>query len=196
MKNSELRLNNAQKEIIKGYYYDSLFTLVIDFLVILAFVMFYIIGNEIDGFGMFIVSISAIYILLSVLLQHRNNILLFIDCKKSDVETEKIKVLKSKEELAWNGHLWHSPISHFYPKEMNVSKRKIAVELSDGKRIYIRTLMSVKRSKIFGECILSEENSGVQVKFFKRSKVLIEITEPECKDKKKFEQIYKFNNTL
>lgn len=189
-----MRLNNAQKEIIKGYYYDSLFTLVIDFLVILAFVVFYVVGNEIEGLGVFIVIVSAIYILFSLVLQHRNNILLFIDCKKSDVESVKVKVLKSKEELAWNGHLWHSPISYFYPKEMSVGKRKIEVELSDGKRMYIRTLMSAKRSKLFWESILNEENTEFQVKFFKRSKVLIEIIEPECKDKKRFEQIYKFNN--
>ena len=196
MNGNKLRLNNAQKEIIKGYYYDSLFTLVIDFLVILAFVIFYVIGNEIDGLGIFIALVSAIYILFSLVLQHRNNILLFIDCKKSDVETIKVKVLKSKEELAWNGYLWHSPILHFYPKEMNMGKRKILVELPDGKRMYIRTLMSAKRSEIFWESILNEENTEFQVKFFKRSKVLIEITEPECKDKKRFEQIYKFNNSF
>ncbi len=194
MKN-KLRLNNSQNEIIKGYYYDSLFTLVIDFLIVFVFVIFfYMTGNEIDGLEVFVALVSAIYVLFSLFLQHRNNILLFIDCKKNDIKTIKVKVLKSTEDLAWNGYLWHSPILHFYPKEMNMGKRKILVELSDGKRMYIRTLMSAKRSKLFWESILNEENTEFQVKFFKRSKVLIEITEPECKDKKRFEQIYKFNN--
>lgn len=194
IKKKELKLNGTQKEIIKAYYHDSLFTFVLDVIVLLVLLTVYILGSDVKGMSIFIVVVAIIYILFSILLQHRNNILLFIDNRKGDVETVKVKVLKSKEELAWNGHLWHSPISYFYPKEMSVGKRKIEVELSDGKRMYIRTLMSAKRSKLFWESILNEENTEFQVKFFKRSKVLIEITEPECKDKKRFEQIYKFNN--
>ena len=196
IKKKELKLNGTQKEIIKAYYYDSLFTFVLDVIVLLVLLTVYILGSDVKGMSIFIVVVAIIYILFSILLQHRNNILLFIDNRKGDVETIKVKVLKSKEELAWNGHLWHSPVSHFFPKSMNVGKRKILVELSDGKRMYIRTLMSAKRSKLFWESILNEENTEFQVKFFKRSKVLIEITERECKDKKKFEQIYKFNNIL
>lgn len=194
IKKKELKLNGTQKEIIKAYYHDSLFTFVLDVIVLLVLLTVYILGSDVKGMSIFIVVVAIIYILFSILLQHRNNILLFIDNRKGDVETVKVKVLKSKEELAWNCHLWHSPVSHFFPKSMNVGKRKIEVELSDGKRMYIRTLMSAKRSKLFWESILNEENTEFQVKFFKRSKVLIEITEPECKDKKRFEQIYKFNN--
>ena len=194
IKKKELKLNGTQKEIIKAYYYDSLFTFVLDVIVLLVLLTVYILGSDVKGMSIFIVVVAIIYILFSILLQHRNNILLFIDNRKGDVETVKVKVLKSKEELAWNGYLWHSPILHFYPKGMNMGKRKILVELPDGKRMYIRTLMSAKRSKLFWESILNEENTEFQVKFFKRSKVLIEITEPECKDKKRFEQIYKFNN--
>ena len=196
IKKKELKLNGTQKEIIKAYYYDSLFTFVLDVIVLLVLLTVYILGSDVKGMSIFIVVVAIIYILFSILLQHRNNILLFIDNRKGDVETVKVKVLKSKEELAWNGYLWHSPILHFYPKEMNMGKRKILVELPDGKRMYIRTLMSAKRSKFFWEFILNEENTEFQVKFFKRSKVVIEITEPECKDKKRFEQIYKFNNSF
>lgn len=196
IKKKELKLNGTQKEIIKAYYYDSLFTFVLDVIVLLVLLTVYILGSDVKGMSIFIVVVAIIYILFSILLQHRNNILLFIDNRKGDVETVKVKVLKSKEELAWNGHLWHSPVSHFFPKAMNVGKRKILVELPDGKRIYIRTLMSAKRSMLFWESILNEENTEFHVKFFKLSKVLIEITEPECKNKKRFEQIYKFNNIL
>lgn len=92
--------------------------------------------------------------------------------------------------------MWHSPVSNFFPKAMNVGKRKILVELPNGKKTYIRTLMSAKRRRVFEECILNEATTEFQIKFFKRSKVLIEITEHECKDKKRFEQVYIFNNSL
>ncbi len=195
MKKNKLCLNGAQKEIIKAYYHDSLFTLVLDILVFLVLLSVYILGSDVKGMGVFVVGVVIVYILFSVLLQHRKNILLFIDAQKGDVETVKVKVLKSKEELAWNGHLWHSPIFHFFPKSMNVGKRKISVELPGGKETYIRTLMSNKRNNLFRECFL-KEGIEYQIKIFKRSKVLLEITEPECKDKKRFEKMYKFNNSI
>lgn len=186
-----------KQKIIPSYYQESILTLLLDFLVDIFLVLVFapFIKDETSILWFLIIVIIA-YNFTSFLLTQLLSIIIFYDFRKKKSVFITGKIIKWKEELSWSGWLWHSTINKFHPKELNVLKIKVLIELPNGKKRYIRTIMSFNRRILLNELFI-KNNTEVKISYMKNSKVLLSIFDVQnIDDKKRFTNIIKFNTSL
>lgn len=191
--------NRFTQLIIKTYYNESIYTAVIDFVAVtIMIVVLFFVANKTEFNKWFGVVIVTFYIILSTILNHTLSLLILYDLKYNVVKTTTATVLAIKTEASWSGHLWHSVIKDFFPKDKDVQRIKMSLELENGKRLYLRTLMSFERRLLFYDTFIKEQNSGnVKLEYLPKSKILLSIDDlVESKNKKRRKVIEKINHSL
>lgn len=141
---------------------------------------------------MIVVKFNLIYILcfaigysvIAFILHYRVVIQAIIDKRKKEYITETVSVKSFVEEFSFIGdRLGHSYIRHFYPKDMQVQKKRIKVVDSNGEGKKLRSVMSFKRSLEF-VVFDKQQIEYLQVTYLKRSKILIQVELAEKSYKK------------
>lgn len=132
---------------------------------------------------MIVVKFNLIYILcfaigysvIAFILHYRVVIQAIIDKRKKEYITETVSVKSFVEEFSFIGdRLGHSYIRHFYPKDMQVQKKRIKVVDSNGEEKKLRSVMSFKRSFEF-VVFDKQQIEYLQVTYLKRSKILVQV---------------------
>ena len=141
---------------------------------------------------MIVVKFNLIYILcfaigysvIAFILHYRVVIQAIIDKRKKEYITETVSVKSFVEEFSFIGdRLGHSYIRHFYPKDMQVQKKRIKVVDSNGEGKKLRSVMSFKRSFEF-VVFDKQQIEYLQVTYLKRSKILVQVELAEKSYKK------------
>ena len=141
---------------------------------------------------MIVVKFNLIYILcfaigysvIAFILHYRVVIQAIIDKRKKEYITETVSVKSFVEEFSFIGdRLGHSYIRHFYPKDMQVQKKRIKIVNSNGEEKKLRSVMSFKRSFEF-VVFDKQQIEYLQVTYLKRSKILVHVELAEKSYKK------------
>lgn len=191
--------NRFTQLIVKTYYNESIYTAIIDFFAVtIVFTVLVFVANQTEFSIWFGVGVVAFYIVLSAILNHALSLLILYDLKCNVVKTTTAIVLAIKIESSWSGHLWHSVIKDFFSKEKDVKRIKILIELENGKRMYLRTLMSFERRLLFFDTFIRDKKSDeVKLEYLPKSKLLLSIDDSIVREnKKRMQVIEKINCSL
>lgn len=159
----------------KVYLYEMLACFIMDTFVILLFsaLILSCYDGKISDLVLIIIVI-VLYFISATILNYRKGILEIIDLIKKDTIVQTVTLVNYKIESSWSGRLWHSIIAKFYPKEYGVDTYRLYFINENGKKKYVRLIMSVKkRSKIFNIC--EDKQNKVEICYLKRSKILLSL---------------------
>lgn len=191
--------NRFTKLIVNTYYDESIYTSIIDLLVVLIVsTVLIFVAKQTELSIWFGIGIVAFYIILSSVLNHTLSFLIWCDLKGDVIKTTTARVLAIKTESAWSGYLWHSIIKDFFPKEKDISRVKILIELKNGEKMYLRTIMSFKRRMLFFETFINGKKADeVKLNYLPKSKLLLSIDDIiVSENKKRIQVIEKINYSL
>lgn len=169
------------KNRIEPYIQEATIQIILDILLLAIVITLMIVAK----FSLIYILCFAIgYSVIAFILHYRVVIQAIIDKRKNEYITETVSVKSFVEEFSFIGdRLGHSYIRHFYPKDMQVQKKRIKVVNSSGEEKKLRSVMSFKRS--FEFIVFDKQQiEYLQVTYLKRSKILIQVELTEQIDKK------------
>jgi hypothetical protein len=174
---SKFALANTQ-----AFYKEAGLAFIIDFcaiVVLWAFGISEFSGMESAEFNKGVLGMGCIlacYLILAIFLHYNIGILQLIDIKKGDVIKCSGKIYDYKTESSLSGHLGHSNVRWFFPKEMGVDRYKLRYVDEDGKKHFVRLIMSFEKRMIVSHGFLDNKAVDyVEIQYLKRSKVLISL---------------------
>jgi hypothetical protein len=147
-------------------------------MVFVSTISFILLNNQMpnNAISIFLISIGVCYYGLQFLFNYRLGILALIDRVKKDYESKVISIESVKIESSWSGWLWHSIITSFYPKELEVNRYKIICSDESGNKDTLRLVMSREQSiSLYDLFIMEYKISEIQTTYCKRTKILIKL---------------------
>lgn len=166
---------------IEPYIQEATVQIILDILLV-AIVITLMIVAKFDL--IYILCFALGYCVMAHFFHYRVVIQAITDRRKKEYITETVNVKSFVEEFSFIGdRLGHSYIRHFYPKDMQVQKKRIEVVDSNGEEKKLRSVMSFKRSFEF-VVFDKQQIEYLQVTYLKRSKILIQVELTEQIDKK------------
>ncbi len=166
---------------IEPYIQEATIQIILDILLVAIVTILMIVVK----FNLIYILCFAIgYLVIAFIFHYRVVIQAIIDKRKKEYITETVSVKSFVEEFSFIGdRLGHSYINHFYPKDMQVQKKRIKVVNSNGEEKKLRSVMSFKRSFEF-VVFDKQQIEYLQVTYLKRSKILIQVELAEQSNKK------------
>lgn len=189
----------ANHETQKAIYRESILSFTIDFIICsCAWLIFTLI--EIDNTAKkYFLIITVFYFMVTAILNYRTAFLALVDSAKGSMVRKCVQIVDFKVESSWSGKLWHSNVPLFYPKDKMVDKFKLYYIDENGRKNFVRTVLSIEKRKMLYKLFLnSQNNTCVDISYLKNSKILLSFDlSSKIQNDKKFEKaIYKLNNII
>lgn len=155
---------------IAPYTNEATLQIVLDFIVVTLVTVVFVIA-KISVIAC--VAVDLLYLIIAVIFHYKTLIQALLDKNKRDFVTEKISVMRFKEEFSFAGDRFgYSYIRIFYPKKMQVGKYKLKVVNDKGEEKKLRAVMSLKRTLEF-VVLDKNEIDYLNVTYLRKSKIII-----------------------
>lgn len=191
--------NNVSRETQKAICCESILSFIIDFLIwSCSWLIFTLIGIDNITKKYFLI-ITVLYFVCTIILNYRIAFLSLIDsAKKTHIKTS-VKIMDFKVESSWSGRLWNSNIHLFYPKDKMVDKFKLYYIDENGRKNFVRTILSIeKREMLYNLFLNNPNNMYVDISYLKSSRILLafDVSSKSQNDKNFEKAIYQLNKII
>lgn len=191
--------NNVSRETQKAICCESILSFIIDFLIwSCSWLIFTLIGIDNITKKYFLI-ITVLYFACTAILNYRTAFLSLIDSAQKNAVKKSVRILDFKVEHSWAGRLWNSNIHLFYPKDKMIDKFKIYYIDENGKKNFVRTILSIEKRKILYKLFLNNPNNAyVDISYFKSSRILLsfDVSSKSQNDKNFEKAIYQLNKII
>lgn len=166
-------IKNYLNKAIQAYYRETIYSMIIPLLCCIFFVglAIYFKNQSITDWWIMIILaffIIGVYMILLAGIQF----LIFIDTSFSLHNTCVAQFTNFRLEHSASGRNFHSIIPNLYPKNECINRYRIEYYV-DGKKYFVRTVMSKKKCDLLSELI--ERKCTVEIMFYTHSKLLIQL---------------------
>lgn len=191
--------NKFSCETKNAIYHEAMLCFILEiFIWSCAWLLFFLIDMDNTAKRYFLI-LTILCFIISVFFNYWTALLALVDSAKGNTVKKSVRIIDFKTEGSWSGWLWHSNIPRFYPENKMVDKFKLYFVDENGKKKFVRAILSIEKRKIIYKLFLDNPNNTyVDICYLKNSKILLSFDLPsESKDDKDLkEAICKLNKRI